>query len=145
MLTTPFGKIKVYADGVCIDYEAAAFDFNRPPCKDKPVAACYRITVDARGHRSISCVVEQAVPPIRNTGSSGQAYIDAEFIRGDTILTIGMEDENPAFESIRIENGLRYDLLMPVEQVVFGIAWATDYEGSDDCRTWFAADPTFVF
>lgn len=145
MLTTPFGKIKVYTDGVCIDYEAAAFDFNSPPCRDKPVFGCYRIVVDARGHQSISCIVEQAELTIRNIGSSGQAYIDAEFIRGGTILTIDMEDENPAFESVRIEDGLRHELPIPVDRVVFGVAWVTDYEGPDDCRTWFAADPTINF
>ena len=29
--------------------------------------------------------------------------------------------------------------------MVFGIAWATDYEGTDDVRVWFAADPTVYF
>ena len=29
--------------------------------------------------------------------------------------------------------------------LVFGIAWATDYEGTDDVRVWFAADPTVYF
>ena len=66
----------------------------------------------------------------------------AEFIKDNTILTIGMEDENPAFESVRIGTGLQYNLLQPVDKVVFGIAWATDYEGADDVRTWYAADPT---
>ena len=32
-----------------------------------------------------------------------------------------------------------------VDEVVFGIAWATDYEGTDDVRVWFAADPTVYF
>ena len=28
---------------------------------------------------------------------------------------------------------------------VDGVAWATDYEGTDDVRVWFAADPTVCF
>lgn len=28
------------------------------------------------------------------------------------------------------------------DEVAFGVAWATDYEGPFDCRTWYAADPT---
>ena len=32
-----------------------------------------------------------------------------------------------------------------IDEVVFGIAWATDYEGTDDVRVWFAADPTAYF
>ena len=55
-----------------------------------------------------------------------------------------MEDENPAFESVRTEYGLQYNLLRSVGKVVFGVAWATDYEGASDCRTWFAADPTIT-
>lgn len=143
MLMTPLGKIKVYADGVCIDYNATEYDFNRPPCKDRPVAGCYRIEINARGRNTIACVVE-LVNPILNTGGSGEKYIDAEFIKEDTILTIGIEDENPAFESVHLENGLQYELLQPVDKVVFGIAWAIDYEGADDIRTWYAADPTLL-
>ncbi len=143
MLTTPLGKIKVYADGICIDYNATEYDFNRPPCKDKPVAGCYRIDINAQGRNAISCVVE-LIEPIPNTGASGEKYIDAEFIKDDTILTIGMEDENPAYESVRMEYGLQYNLLQSVDKVVFGIAWATDYEGIYDVRTWYAADPTIV-
>lgn len=143
MLTTPLGKIKVYADGVCIDYKATEYDFNRPPCKDKPVAGCYRIEIDTHDRKDLACVVE-LTEPIPNTGASGEKYIDAEFIKDDTILTIGMEDENPVFESIRIENGLQYKLLQPVDKIVFGIAWATDYKGANDVRTWYAADPTIV-
>lgn len=142
MLTTPLGSIKVYADDICIEYKATEYDFNRPPCKDKPVAGCYRIEIDTSGRKTISCVVELTAPEIRNTGDSGQDYLNAEFIKDDTVLTIGMEDENPAFEPVRIENGLQYNLLQHVAKVVFGIAWATDYEGADDVRTWFAADPT---
>lgn len=141
MLITPLGKIKVYADGVCIDYNVTEYVFNRPPCKDKPVAGCYRIEVDTEGRKAICCVVE-LITPIRNTGASGEKYMDAEFIKENTILTIGVEDENPAFESVRLECGMEYRLLQPINTVVFGIAWAIDYEGSSDCRTWFAADPT---
>lgn len=144
MLITPLGKIKVYADGACVDYKVTEYSFNRHPCKDRPVAGCYRIEIDTHGRSDIACVVE-LTEPIPNTGSSGENYIDAEFIKDDTILTIGMEDENPAYESVRIETGLQYKLFQPVDKVVFGIAWATDYEGADDVRTWYAADPTIVF
>lgn len=142
MLTTPLGKILVYADGVCIDYTAVEYDFHRPPCQDRPVAGCYRIEIGAQGRKEIACVAEPVDPDIGNTGDSGQDYLNSEFIMGSTILTIGMEDENPAFESIRTERGLQYNLLQPVDRVVFGIAWATDYEGTYDVRTWYAADPT---
>ena len=141
MLMTPLGEIKIYIDGICVDFEATEYAFDRSPCKDKPVAGCYRIEVNAQRRIRIDCTVE-LLDTIWNTGSSGERYLDAEFIKGSTILTIGMEDENPAFESVRLENGLQYKLLQPIDKVVFGIAWATDYAGTDDVRTWFAADPT---
>lgn len=141
MLITPFGKIKVYVDGACVDYKATEYSFNRHPCKDRTVTGCYRIEIDTHSRSDITCVVE-LTEPIPNTGSSGERYIDAEFIKDNTILTIGMEDENPFYESVRIKNGLQYKMLQPVDAVVFGIAWATDYEGINDVRTWYAADPT---
>ena len=60
----------------------------------------------------------------------------------DLNVTIGMEDDNSAFESLRTPNGLLYNIRQPIDKVTFGIAWATDYEGPYDVRTWYAADPT---
>lgn len=68
-----------------------------------------------------------------------------EFCAGTTMLAIGVEDENPSFESVRVENGMEYRIGDNVDEVIFGIAWATDYEGTDDVRVWFAADPTVFF
>lgn len=144
MLITPLGKIRVCADCICIDYKAIKHNFNRPLCKDKPVSGCYRIEIDAKRRRTISCMIELDDPDVCNTGDSGQDYLNAEFIKHNIILTIGMKDDDPAFESVRIEYGLQYNLLQSVDKVVFGVAWATDYEGTYDCRTWYAADPTIL-
>jgi len=142
MITTPFGPIKIYTDGVVLDYEAITHTYNRGPVDKNPIAGCFRIRVPVGVHRSIRCEVELKDTAIRNSGASGQNYADAEFISGSTILTIGAVDDNPAFETVRTDFGMEYRILGCVSQVVFGIAWATDYEGSSDCRTWYAADPT---
>ena len=142
MLLTPFGQIKIFADGVPQDYEAIIHTYDSGPVKGHPIAGCYRIRISAEGHRSIRCEVELEDASICNTGASGQNYADAEFISGTTILTIGAEDENPAFETVRTRQGMEYRIHGAVAEVVFGIAWATDYEGLSDCRTWYAADPT---
>lgn len=60
-------------------------------------------------------------------------------------LVIGIEDENLLFDSKRVEYGMEYNIKDKVDEVVFGIAWTTDYEGKDDVRVWFAADPTVYF
>ena len=142
MITTPFGPIKIYADDVVLDYEAIPHTYHRGPAKDRPIAGCFRIRVPVGVHRLIRCEVELKDTAICNTGASGQNYADAEFIFGTTILTIGAEDENPAFETIRTKLGMEYRIRGSVSEVVFGIAWATDYKGLSDCRTWYAADPT---
>lgn len=142
MLKTPFGMIKICVDGVYTDYEAVAIDFTRPPCDKKPIAACYRIEIYAKNCGSIACILEPVDADIINTGDSGEDYLNAEFIKDKSILTIGIEDDNSAFESVRLPLGLQYNLNFPIDKVVFGIAWATDYERDGDVRTWFAADPT---
>ena len=142
MLTTPFGPIKIYADDVVLDYQAVTYTCNRGPAKEHPIAGCFRIRVPVGAHRLIRCEVDLGDAAIPNTGSSGQCYADAEFVSETAILTIGAEDENPFFETLRTRQGMEYRICGSVGEVVFGIAWATDYEGSSDCRTWYAADPT---
>ena len=142
VITTPFGPIRVYADDKNQDYMPEEYVFDRPPVKGHPVAGCSRVRVPVGEYRSIRCEVEWNDISVRNTGSSGECYADAEFISGSKILTIGAEDENPAFDTVRTERGMEYRIHDPVAEVVFGIAWATDYAGPSDCRTWYAADPT---
>lgn len=141
MLTTPLGKIKIYADGNCVCYKAVEHNFRQPPCKDRPVAGCYRIEISCRGISTVSCVLEP-LDTVHISDSSGEKYAAIEFVKNQTILTIGTEDDNPAFEVLLKEYGLQYILLQSMDKVVFGLAWATDYEGIEDVRTWYAADPT---
>ena len=142
MLLTTLGVIRILADGLCIEYDAKECCFDRSPVSEKPIVGCYRISVDAKKYRSVSCLLEFTGDAIPNSGSSGECYMTAEFIKEDVILTIGIEDENAAFASHRLPNGVRYDIIGECEKLHFGVAWATDYEGADDVRTWYAADPT---
>jgi len=143
MLSTPLGNIIISADGKPLDYKAIPFSFNRPPVSEHPSAGCFRIHIAAKDFCTISCILEYNNPAIKNSGDSGEKYLNAEFILGNIILHIGMEDENPAFESVRLSNGLEYRLLTQINEVVFGIAWTNDYH-KYDVRTWFAADPTIL-
>lgn len=101
MISTPFGPIKLYADGVALEYEAVAHDYGRPPVKGHAIARCYRIHVPVGTHRSVRCELLFSTAPIRNTGDSGQEYLNAEFEKETINLRIGAEDENPAFETVR--------------------------------------------
>ena len=140
MLTTPFGRIKIIADGHEIAYEAIPYNSTVKSIKLQPLSGSYRITVPAWAYREIRCVVEWNCTPIENTGASGERYRDAEFIRGSDILTIGVEDESPDFDTERYPAGMGYILRERVESVTFGVAWADDYTDGD-VRTWLAADP----
>ena len=145
MLETPFGKINILVDGITADFIARPFDYIKPPVKDKPIAGCYRIHIPVKNNHSIQCVLNLEDKKVDVSGSSGERYLCREFCAGTTMLAIGIEDENPAFESVRVEYGMEYCIGNKVDEVVFGIAWATDYEGTDDVRVWFAADPTVCF
>ncbi len=145
MLSTPFGNIKVFADGTEIEYEAKWFEYIKPPVKDKPLAGCYRIHIPVKNYCSIRCVLELENESVDVSGSSGERYLCREFCDGSVMLAIGVEDENPEFEAKRVKNGMEYHINGKVEKVAFGIAWATDYVGKDDVRVWFAADPTVYF
>ena len=88
MLTTPFGRIKIIADGHEIAYEAISYNSTVKSIKLQPLTGSYRITVPAWAYREVRCVVDWNCTPIENTGASGERYRDAEFFRGSDILTI---------------------------------------------------------
>jgi len=145
MLKTPFGKINILVDGVAIQYDARPFEYIKPSVKDKPIAGCYRIHIPVENNSSIQCTLDLEDTKVDVSGSSGERYLCREFQKNSTMLAIGIEDENPTYESLRIENGMEYHIKHSIHEVVFGIAWTTDYEGKDDVRVWFAADPTVSF
>ena len=64
----------------------------------------------------------------------------SEFVKGNIVLTIGAGDESPAFDTRRIPFGIEHIRRTPIDRVMFGIAWATDYEGQFDIRTQLATD-----
>ena len=140
MLTTPFGQIKIIADGHEIAYEAVPYNSTVKSIKLQPLTGSYRITIPTGAYQEVRCVVDWNCKPIENTGASGERYREAQFIRKSNILTIGVEDENPAFDTERYPDGMGYILCESVESVTFGVAWADDYTDGD-VRTWLAADP----
>jgi len=137
---TPLGEIHIYIDNVRSDYEVEPYNCNTRLVCEKPLAGSYRIIVSAKEWQTIRCVVSLCNTEIPNEGASGERYLYSEFIKDNIVLTIGAGDENPAFDTNRIPNGVEYVCITPVDKVVFGIAWATDYEGKFDIRTQLATD-----
>ena len=142
-ISTPLGEIQVYADGLAADFEMVPYPCMVRSVQSHPPEGCFRVSVPAKGRRIIQCVVALNDGEIPNTGSSGERYLYAEFIRENVILTIGAGDEVAEFQTNRLEHGMEYVLNHPIDEVVFGVSWATDYEGACDIRTCLAADPLY--
>ena len=60
MLNTPFGTIKITADGIMLEYEAIPFCCQVRSVVSKPLAGCYRITVPNGTVRRLKTQVLQA-------------------------------------------------------------------------------------
>ena len=139
-ILTPLGEIQIYIDSVRSDYEVEPYVCNVRSVHTKPPAGCYRISVSAKEWQIIRCVVSLCDTEIPNEGASGERYLYSEFIKGNIVLTIGAEDENLAFDTYRVPYGVEYIRRTPIDKVVFGVAWAIDYEGQFDIRTQLATD-----
>ena len=139
-IVTPLGKIHIYIDNVRSEYEAEPYHCNTSAILERPLDGSYRIIVSAKGWQTVRCVVSTSDTGIHNEGASGERYLYSEFVKNNIILTIGAEDENPAFDTIRIPYGVEYVCRTPIEQVMFGVAWATDYQDPFDLRTQLATD-----
>ena len=139
-LLTPLGEIQVYIDNVCSDYVYEKHCRNIRSLREHPVAGSYRIVVSAKCWKSIRCIVSLDDTEILNNGDSGERYLCSEFVKDNVVLTIGAGDDNPAFDAKQIRYGMEYICKDPVDKVMFGVAWATDYESPYDIRTQLATD-----
>ena len=139
-LVTPLGEINIYIDNVKTDYKAEPCSCKVHSVREKPLAGSYRITISADNWQKIRCVAALHDTGIANTGASGERFLYSEFISDNVMLTIGAEDENMAFDTNRLRYGIEYVRKASINRVLFGIAWAADYEGPYDIRTQLAAD-----
>ena len=143
-LKTPFGTLNIYVDNERIDYLPLILRFDHPTCKDRPLAACYRLFGSVKGNQSVKCVIEPA-PTCEIVEDSGENYLCQSFIQDHIQLTVGTLDpshlEKPPYEVRWLSNGLLFTNLAPKATVKLGVAWVTD-ASEHDLRTYFAADPS---
>ncbi len=139
-IVTPLGEIQIYIDDIRSDYAYKPYCKNIKPLQERSLAGCYQVMVSAQDWNRIRCVVSLNDPSIPNEGATGERYLYSEFIKNNIVLTIGAGDENSAFDTNRLPYGVEYVRKTPVDKVMFGIAWATDYEGWFDIRTQLATD-----
>lgn len=146
-ICTPLGKIAIFVDGNPYEYTAKPFTYDWPPVVDQPLAASYRIYVPVADCTEIVCKLIPCVDGIEEgVEGGGEDYVCNSFQRQNVELVIGMAEDYsrkcPRFDSETIPQGVKYSNFNGCDTVVFGIAWASDYFGADDCRAWYAADPT---
>ncbi len=139
-LLTPFGEIQIYIDNVCSEYAYEKYCRDIRSLQERPVAGSYRIIVAQKDWTTIRCVVALNDTEISNIGDSGERYLCSEFVKENMILTIGAGADSPAFDTNQIRYGMEYVRKAPIDKVMFGIAWATDYESPFDIRTQLATD-----
>ena len=139
-LFTPLGEIQIYIGGICLDYEYETYSKEIRSLQERPVDGSYRIVIPKNDWKTVRCVVSLYDTEIPNNGDSGERYLCSEFVKDNVILTIGAGDEHPAFDTNRIRYGMEYVRKAPIDQVMFGVAWATDYESPFDIRTQLATD-----
>jgi len=139
-IITPLGEIQIFIDNIRSDFEAEPYICNVRSVRAKPPEGCYRITVSAKEWQTIRCVLDLCDTEMVNYGEGGQRYFCSEFVKDNIVLTIGAGDEIEAFDTNRIQYGMEYVRKAPAEKVMFGVAWATDYEGEYDIRTQLATD-----
>ena len=139
-LLTPLGEIKIYIDEVCSDYEYEECSKDICALQERPVAGSYKIMIAKKDWKTIRCVVSLYDTEIPNNGDSGERYWCSEFVKDNVILTIGAGDDHPAFDTNQIRYGMEYVRKAPIDRVMFGVAWATDYESPSDIRTQLATD-----
>lgn len=139
-IVTPLGEIQIYIDNIRSDYAYKQHYKNIKSLLERPLVGCYQIVISKKDWQTIRCVVSFYDAELPNEGASGERYLYSEFVKDNIVLTIGAEDDNTAFDTKRIPCGMEYVRRTPIDKVMFGIAWATDYEGQFDIRTQLATD-----
>ena len=135
-LITPLGVIRIYVDNILFLYDC------EPYSKDikNGLAGCYRIVISQKEWQTIRCVLVPFDDKIQESCETGERYFCSHFVKDGVILTIGAGDDIPEFDTKQIPHGIEYIRKKPVNKVTFGIAWAIDYDGQDDIRTYLATD-----
>ena len=146
-LITPLGELEVLVDGKPYPYTAIPYTYTKPPVEDQPIDGCFRLFIPVTNCSEIICRLNSSVDGIEEgIEAGGEGFECNSFQKNNVELVLGMEDDYsaqfPRFVSERIFNGVKYSNFNECDEVVFGIAWTNDYFGDDDCRCWYAADPT---
>ena len=144
MLSTPFGMLRIFVDGAAIDYLPVKIRFDHPVCRERPLAACYRISEVVEGNQTVRCVLE-GPRACEGCVDSGEDFLCTTFEKENLQLTIGTVDPcdsgQPPYRVTSLPNGLEFQILAQKTHILLGVAWVTDHF-EYDCRTWYAADPS---
>ena len=135
----------ILKNGKEVNYTAQKYKAEIFEAKEKPLAGCYRISVNFNENDTISCELISNLN-LEKGNSSGEDYACKVFSKDKIELTIGTFDaiNNCSCVCDYLEDGLIFENLTigQTKQIIFGISWVTDLYENDN-RTWFASDPTY--
>jgi len=146
MLKTSLGTVEVLVNGQKYAYKSTKL-------KNKggqfSVDGRYKITVDVPivcDDIVVECVlIDYMVDAIKGCKESGERLALISFDYGNTMLSIGTEDEIPYTYCDYTDCGLRITVSKQADlrQLIFGVAWVAMQDIEKESNyTWFAADPT---
>ena len=77
MLKTPFGEIKIFKNRNEIEYVAEVYNTDIDAIKEKPLAGCYRITIDFEENDTIICQLssDNSLIEVKSECETGEDYI----------------------------------------------------------------------
>ncbi|WP_276379974.1 hypothetical protein [Flavobacterium sp. H4147] len=150
-LTTPFGKINLYTNGIALNYSIEKLENEVLGLKNKPIFIVddrYRITVYIDGSQipiSIECKFADSTIFSESTVESGERLALKSWYKDNLKISIGTEDEIKGLYVKYLNTGLQVDITDKelLDNIVFGIAWLKLKDlKKEDSYTWFAADPS---
>ncbi|MPN29667.1 hypothetical protein SDC9_177120 [bioreactor metagenome] len=158
-LVTPLGVIRIYNDGIELEYNAIKL------CNDSilfpDIDSRYKIEVEYKADNSshlISCIIDKIDSKKTEVYSeSGERLECQAFYQENIKLSIGIECDtgyfdtgerigNYDYDSSYLNNGIGYSILPNTKShtFLFGIAWINECNDENDLQTWFGADPTIM-
>ena len=150
MLQTPLGEIIVSIDNKPVHYEFSTGSLDKS-CPD--LNGRYSIAVefepDGKPH-TISCRIKGHHPNKTDGIETGERLELKSFYKGNTKLSIGMENDDLGFESEYdydtgyLDDGVQYEIrtFTRTRKYIFGLAWILNFTDENENQTCFGADPS---
>lgn len=155
-LITPLGTVKIFDNDIEIEYKVVKLDRNSVIFPD--INGRYKIIVEYKNDKFphlIYCTLEGIDSSKVEYGNESGERLECKSVYQDNIkLSIGIECDtyyldgdrisSYDYDSIYLNNGIGYYILPTTKSqtLIFGVAWISEYNETNEVQTWYGADPT---